>query len=263
MASQLTTLRNYFTTRPNPRANNLGAQDAAYNPGDAAITAKILYNTSANLLEPVVHLASATETETPLPLALLWSMDTPGGPHNTGQKYSFCGDVLDNGQFPPVVVMDQTVFDTTQPATVPTHATIQAVWTANDAANSYLEQPQQDTENITTRNIMPIPHQYVSPILQAYQDNTLTWRWLVTHVLAPIQNDPAEAAAYPNFCNYIRAASTLGAPPAPNQPPAPAVMELGYCMLPFSRCPKSLPMPRRSSNNACQGSWHQATSTTT
>ena len=34
---------------------------------------------------------------------------------------------------------------------------------------------------------------------------------MITNVLLPIWNDPAHQAAYPHFCNCIRAASTLGA----------------------------------------------------
>ena len=214
MAQQLaSSLRGYFTTTPNPRANSLGAMDRAYNLG-AGIAPAQLFQNATNLPEPVVYLAAADgNMNRPMPICCIFSIDTPGGPHNTGHQYAFVGDIAAPGATPSIIQVASTIFHSQGPYRVNTYGTIDAAWLAADQAATHLPRPPNDAdaEDITVRRTVPVPHAYVSPILDAFHADTLTYRWLHNNVLALIQADPVQAQAYQNFANWIRVASTRGA----------------------------------------------------
>ena len=68
-----------------------------------------------------------------------------------------------------------------------------------------------DAEEVTVRRTVPVPTPLSQPYLDAHHAGTLTFRWLHNQVLAPIRADPVQSAAFQNFTNWIRVASTLGA----------------------------------------------------
>ena len=217
MAQQLaSSLRGYFTNTPNPRANQLGAMDRAYNT-DVADQPQTLFRNAVNLPEPVVYLVADTNMTEPLPVSCIFSIDTPGGLQNTGRHYAFVGDVPGPGATPPILEVDDTIFNLVGPYRVNTYAAMAAAWTNAQPDDNYLGRPGNPAaEDVTVRHAVPVPHEYTTEILEAHQNGHLTFRWLHNNVLAPMRTDPVKAAAYGNFGNWIRAASTLGAADAPS-----------------------------------------------
>ena len=136
-----------------------------------------------------------------------------------GQCYAFVGDVPAPGTTPPIIQVTDTVFDAAGPHRVNTHPTLAAAWAANGPADPYLARPANDpdAEEVTVRNIAPIPHEHVPAILAAHGTGTLTHAWLYHNVLVPLMADPAQVGAYTNFTNWIRVAGTLdvGNDPSP------------------------------------------------
>ena len=212
MAQQLaSSLKGYFTHTPNPRANQLGSMDRAYNT-DVNETPQTLFRNAVNLQEPVVYLASAADMPGPMPISCIFSIDTPGGPQNTNAFYAYAGDVPSPGSTPPVIQVSHTIFEPVAPHRVNTYDTLGAAWANANNNDTHLSHPVgAGSEEVTVRHTVPIPHDYVAPILESYHNQQLSYRWLYNNVLAPMLGDPVTAAAYQNFGNWIRVASTLGA----------------------------------------------------
>ena len=213
MSQQLTaSLRDYFTRTPNPRASQLGSMDRAY-ANNVADTAEQLFRNAVNLPEPVVYLVADTNMDAPMPISCIFSIDTPGGPQNTGNYYAFVGDIPSPGSMPPVIQVNHQIFERLAPYRVNTHATLAAAWTATQPGDTHLSRPDDDAhaEDIGVRNAVPVPHDQVPAILDAHANGTLTNRWLHNQILHPLQTNAVTAAAYPNFINWLRVAGTLGA----------------------------------------------------
>ena len=221
MAQQLTaSLRDYFTRTPNPRANQLGSMDRAY-AHTVAETPEQLFRNAVNLPEPIVYLVADATMDGPLPISCIFSIDTPGGPQNTGNHYAFVGDVPSPGATPPIIQVTHEIFDLVGPHRVNTHASRAQAWGNVQPDAHRLPRPANDADarEVTVRHATPVPHPHVAPILEAHANGTLTHRWLHNQILNPIQGDPATAAAYTNFVDWLQAASTLA--PVPGPPPQP------------------------------------------
>ena len=142
MSQQLTaSLREYFTRTPNPRASQLGAMDRAY-ANNVADTAEQLFRNAVNLPEPVVYLVADTNMDAPMPISCIFSIDTPGGPQNTGNYYAFVGDIPSPGSMPPVIQVNHQIFERLAPYRVNTHATLAAAWTATQPGDTQLVPPR-------------------------------------------------------------------------------------------------------------------------
>lgn len=194
---------------PDPRAADPGSLLQAYSPTNNALLAADLFRQSTNCHEPLVFLGHSTAMNGPMPLIAPFSLDTPGGPNNTGETYAMVGDIGDTGVHPSLVVIDDTVFDRVQNVTVPSLATTRAAWDALPDADNFISVPAANTVQVTVRHLVPIPHPYIAPILQAYVNDELSWRWTIVNVLEPIQADNAQQQAYNTFLQWLRAASTL------------------------------------------------------
>ena len=212
MAQQYATLRGLFG-RPDPRAQQPGALDTAFDPASVTTSAE-LFRQCRGSSEPYVFLAHSSDMNGPMPLVVPFALDVLGGTNNTGESCALVGDVADNGALPPAVVVDATIFDTVMQSTVPTRDTTSALWNALPAAEHHLHVPNNDTELVDTRQAVPVPHPCVTPILQAHQNDELEWWWLVVNVMEPIINAPAHLQAYPHFLNWLRVSGTLQAPDA-------------------------------------------------
>ena len=199
-----------------PRASAPGSLLQAYSPANAALQSADLLRSSTNTHEALVFLGHSTLMDGPIPLVCPFSLDAPGNPHNTGEVYALAGDLTDNGGHPPLVVVNATVFDRVQNVVVPTNATLNAVWNALPDADHFILPPAANTEQVTVRHVVPVPHPYVAPILQAYADGELSPRWMLVNVFDPIIADNDQAQHYAPFVQWFKASSTA---PAAGQRP--------------------------------------------
>ena len=216
MAQPAATYRAVFQG-PDPRASAPGSLLLAYSPANAGLQSEDLFRSSTNTHEALVFLGHSTQMDGPLPLVCPFSLDAPGNPHNTGEVYALAGDLGDSGVHPPLVVVDQTIFDRVLNVVVPTNATLNNAWNALPDNDPFILQPAADTEQVTVRHVVPVPHPCVTPILQAYATGELTHRWMLVNVVDPILADPAQAQHYADLVRWMKASST--APPgAGNRP---------------------------------------------
>ena len=155
---------------PNPRAANPASLLEAYSPANAALQSQDLFRQSTNCHEALVFLAFSTAMEGPMPLVVPFNLDVPGGLHNTNETYALVGDVTDDGQAPPLIVIDHTIMDRVINVTVPTLATVRAAWDALPDADEFLGLPPANTEQVTIRHVVPVPHPCVAPVLQAHSE---------------------------------------------------------------------------------------------
>ena len=167
MAQPAATYRALFQG-PDPRATAPGSLLQAYSPANAGLQPVDLLRSSTNTHEALVFLAHSTQMDGPVPLVCPFSLDAPGNPHNTGEVCALAGDVGDTGVHPPLVVIDETIFDRVLNVVVPTNASLNAVWNALPDADAFITQPAANTEQVTVRHVVPILHPHMEPILQAY-----------------------------------------------------------------------------------------------
>ena len=213
MATQIRNLREYFHHTPDPRAATPNALDHYYRPGNHVTPPVLLrQHTSSCANEPLVLLGVDDTMSHPMPMCLAYNVDVIGDPNNTGLSYTLVGDLRDDGTHAPSVALSHEVFDDMNNVRVPTHATIEASWTALGANEDYLPYPAADHEEISVRSVCPIPHPYVEAILTAHLSGTLTSRFLIETIYHSIENDPNHLQHYVNFRNYLRAVTTRAAP---------------------------------------------------
>ena len=208
MANPAATLR-ALHQGPDPRAVNPASLFTAYDATDGGLQSATLLRQSTNCHEALVFLVHPAETNDPLPLTVPFNLDVPGGANNTNETYAMVGDINDAGVHPSLVVIDEAVFDRVQNVTVPTNATTRALWNALPDAQHWIPRPAANTEQVTVRHVVPIPHPYVTPILQAHLNEELNWRWLLVNTFEPILADVNQTQHYAQYLNWFRAASTL------------------------------------------------------
>ena len=245
-ANPPTTFRGYLASTPDPNADDMGALDRAFATGDPALTSAVCFGNCEHPVHLHIFVANPTATHRPLMFCAPFNTDAPGRADNTGQKYVLSGDISDTGTMPPVVVIDDTTFDETPAATVPTMATFLAAWTALAPGNDRLPIPGANTEQIATRQMMVVPYPYAGIMLQAQMDGNLTWRWIVANVVTPILGDAAQVQAYTHFLNYVRVASTALPPDGAGDPQYPVTEMYFAAIFDMPRVQQMLePMVRR------------------
>ena len=129
MATQICSLREYFRSKPDPRAATPGALDLHYRPGNH-ITAADLRAVHTRANEPLVLLGVDDNMSHPMPMCLAYDVDVVGDPNNTNLTYALVGDTPDNGTQAPAIALADESFDDMPQVRVPTHASIVAQWGA-------------------------------------------------------------------------------------------------------------------------------------
>jgi hypothetical protein len=215
MANPLTSFRELYAATPNPYAA----------PGD-------LYNTFQAVVGNVPATILATTESTAYPLALLCASEElkpliilapfsmravlPGAavPQH---KYGFCGDFSTGGAMPPLTQVSAAHFHLTNETSVLPEAAMAAAWMGVPAGELVLgvPDPAENPVLVRTRSAMPIPHDFLHDIIDAYNAGTLTWQWLWEQVAVQILADVNQTAAYQPFIDYLRVSSTRRPPAAP------------------------------------------------
>ncbi|CAB9529216.1 expressed unknown protein [Seminavis robusta] len=214
MAAPLpTSFRGYVLGTANPNQDAPQAEDTMYRPpvpgAPAPVTAAQCFAMAESRIVPTFFLGNCGNTNKPLPLLAFYSTNTAGRADNNNHQYAFVGDLDMHETMPPIVVITQDGFDVTNvAATVPNLATLQNVWAALPADEDRVQPPADNTDQVFTRHMHPIPYPYVNQILQAHMDHRLSWRYLVTQILQPISLIAAEQDAYSGFVNWVRVSST-------------------------------------------------------
>lgn len=221
MAQPHTTLRQLFAD-PDPRAADPGALDAAFDPANNTVSPQAMLDRCKNSNEATVYLAHDITMDGPMPLVTPYDIDVFGGINNTNQVYAIVGDVTNDGAYPAAVVINRVTFTATAAATVPTLDTLSARYQALPDAEHLLPVPTADSENVATRNVIPVPHRYVSAVLEAYLAEDLDWRWVIVNIVEPILQDNNQRQAYTHFLNWLRVSCTRLPDDANGDPVRPA-----------------------------------------
>jgi hypothetical protein len=131
-------------------------------------------------------------------------------------KFAFLGDFSQSGNPPALATITANFFHLSGNATVLEVGDIAAAWVGVAVGAQLLAPPVAgaNTEQVQTRNSMPVPHAYTNAVLHAYANGILTWEWFWTNVGAPIIVDPTQAADLEPFTNYLRVSSTQRPPAA-------------------------------------------------
>ena len=131
-------------------------------------------------------------------------------------KYAFYGDFSQAGNPPALLSVTANFFHLAPIATVLAAAGMAAAWAAIPIGENLLPPPAAGdaTEQVQTRNSMPVPHEYTRGVIVAYANGTLTWEWLWTNVGVPILGDAQQSVDYLPFADYLRVAMTQQAPAA-------------------------------------------------
>ncbi len=120
--------------------------------------------------------------------------------------FAFNSDTV-HGQVGRVLLPPITFFRTVSDITVPTIATMEAVLTALPAGTTVCGPYQiadADTDEISVRRAVPVPHAYVHMVLNRSFTPTEAWLQLGTQIIA--DNREADCAI---LLNFLRAASTF------------------------------------------------------
>ena len=128
---------------------------------------------------PVFYLGTDTHGR-PIVVGAPFSTDMPGRADNTGNNWAFCGDLSPTGTMCPLVEVSDQHFHLTQNVFVPEYNHLLGTWNALDPNETHLppQAGQPNTEEIRTRKLVPIPHQFASDILAQFCLGTLTHRYL-------------------------------------------------------------------------------------
>lgn len=202
-----TTLAELLANSPDPDFGVAGTTDAAYRVEVGAPGPDVLFRQLTHATLNLAYLGHDSRTHNPMVFSLPFSAARPGGNADwVDILFACCGDVSARGITPPLVVLSQDLLDATTAIAVPTVATLAAIWDARPGGQHGIDIPGADTEQVTTRSLVPIPHQYVPPLLQAHASGTLTWSWVYEHVIQPILGDGGQTQAFAGFVDYFRVA---------------------------------------------------------
>jgi len=222
-ANPINNLVDYFTNTPDPRAADPGQLDLYYRPRNGAPQPAALFAGLTTANEPLVFLALDATMAHPIPIVLPFTTDVLGDPNADGTVYAMVGDRAPNDAWPSVVQLADTCFDQVQNVVVPTQATIQAAWQAHLAGANpepFLALPANNTEQVTVRHLVPVPHPFRADNLSRYNRGELTNEYLVTQQY--LNATPAQLGAYPGYWNWIRSTSTMQANDPAGNPVRPA-----------------------------------------
>jgi hypothetical protein len=213
MANTATTFSDYFDGLPNPFV-----PPAAQYGGFAAVPAIQPQGILASLEStqyPSVLVASRTDDAPALYLAPFAAATLPGvaPPAN---KYAFYGDFSQAGNPPALLSITANFFHLSPNVTVLAAADVVAAWAAAPIGTHLLPPPDAGdvTEQVQTRNSMPVPHEYTRAVIVAHANGNLTWEWLWANVGVPILGDAQQSADYLPFTDHLRVAMTQRAPAA-------------------------------------------------
>ena len=222
-ANTINNLVDYFTHTQDPRAADPGQLDLYYRPRNGAPAPNALFDGLTTANEPLVFLALDATMSHPIPLVLPFTTDVLGDPNATGIVYAMVGDRGPNNAWPSVVQLANTCFHRVQNVAVPTQATIQAAWQAHLAGENpgpFLPLPDADTEQVTVRHLVNVPHIYRADVLARFNRGELTNEYLITE---QYQNaTPADLAAYPGYYDWIRSITTSPGDDGAGDPLRPA-----------------------------------------
>ena len=170
----------YYAGTPDPYGATPEVLQDAYAPVMALTVT--LYATTNSTNYPLAFLASAVGGRI-YPIVAPFDQPLLPGQGNP-RKYAFIGDVSPQGNIPTMMEILNEHFHLTVNQPVPSLADMTARW-ATQVGDHYLA-PEidgvQGAETVRTRYLVPIPHQYISTILDSYEAGTLTWQWLWANV---------------------------------------------------------------------------------
>ena len=217
MANTATTFSDYFDGLANPFV-----PPAAQYTGFAAIVALQPQGILASLEStqyPSVLMATRTDGTPAVYLAPFSAATLPGVAPPTN-KFAFYGDFSQAGNPPALLSLTANFFHLAPNAVVLPAADAAAAWAAAPAGSNLLAPPAPGvaTEQVQTRNSMPVPHEYTRAVIIAYGNGLLTWEWIWTNVVVPILADAQQAVDLLPFVEYVQAAMTQRAPAATGGP---------------------------------------------
>ena len=213
MADTATTFSDYFVGLPNPFV----PRDAQF-IGFAAIPAiqpQAILASLESTQYPSVLLATR-EDGTPALFLAPFSAATLPGVAPPAHKYAFYGDFSQAGNPPALLMVTANFFHLSGNTTVLETNDVAAAWTTAPAGTIVLPPPVAgaNTEQVQTRNSMPVPHEYSQQTIAAFSNGTLSWEWLWTNVAVPILADAQQSVDYLPFVTHLRASFTQRAPAA-------------------------------------------------
>lgn len=207
MTDPIKCFRAYYSTTVDPYGQSPEVLQNTYAP-EVAIT-PTLFNITVSTTYPLAFLISAAGGRV-YPIVCPFDQSVLPG-QGTARKYGLIGDVSDQGNLPSLMEVINDHLPLTGIQAVPSVGDMTGRWGATPADKHYLP-PEVNGVNggelARNRFMVPIPHQYVAPILQGYDEGRLTWRWIWEHIGEPITQDPNQLQAYAHFINYIRISST-------------------------------------------------------
>lgn len=163
------------------------------------------------------------------------------------EKHILCGNIGADGQLPDILSLDAQAFRLTNNHGVNTTATTTMAWANNPNVELLPPVPAgaANRVEIRCRRTVPIPHEFIGAILRYKDQGQLTWRRLWTEIVdAQILGDIQREGSYQTFIEYVRIASTQGAPPVAGGQPVPPPTDHAYNFGPFSARVRSLALQK-------------------
>jgi len=226
MAEDMATFRSYYEDTPNP-----------YPTAGA-----VMQNFAVGAQQPAQIMASLPSNQYPLPTLLASATHHPMlaiGPFNMmglpgiaapAGTYAFTGDVSPNGALPSLVMVTNQSFRVTGNVTVLVNDDVTTAAAALPAGTLLLPPPAAgaNTRQVETRRAVPIPHRFVTDLLQLQAAGTLTWMQVWARVVTVILADPQMLVDFTLFVDYVALSMTQREPAAAGGPIRDPASELPY-----------------------------------
>jgi hypothetical protein len=208
MANLLQTFADYYDTIANPY-DEPEALFEGFAP-DPTLQLANLYTSMESTTYPLLLLVVTTEHQL-LVILLPFSLAMLPGLPALASKLGLVGDVSDNGTLPTLVTVENNWFHLSETVYVLPRDDIEPAWMATVVGTLLLDAQVagvNNTEQVRSRQVTPIPHEHVAVLLRSQAAGSLTWQTLWMTVVQAILGDPAQTAAYRHFIDFVRVAST-------------------------------------------------------